>query len=87
MRVRFVRRPFHAVRPAATCFALAATALAAAAPALAMPRQVPLPEEGHHFIRYDDGTTTLNDFCPVAERPLGTMKAPVFVNGRAVGFC
>lgn len=76
-----VRIPLFRAAPAALLFA------AVAAPALAMPRQIPLPEEGHHFIRYDDGTKTLNDFCPVAARPLGTMKAPVFVNGRAVGFC
>jgi hypothetical protein len=74
-------------RFAARAAALAVLIAGAAGSTRAMPRQIPLPDEGHHFIRYDDGTTTLNDFCPVAERPLGTMKAPIFVNGRAVGFC
>ncbi|MBZ0267848.1 hypothetical protein K8I85_06820 [bacterium] len=67
--------------------ALALFAAGLAGPVSAMPRQIQLPEEGHHLIRYDDGTMTLNDFCPVQERPLGTMKAPLFVNRCAVGFC
>ena len=38
-------------------------------------------------IRYEDGTMTINDFCPVLQRPLGPVKSPIFVNGRPVGFC
>jgi len=83
MRSRFLvaRTAVRFVAPAITI------AFAVARPSAAMPRPLELPEEGHHLVRYDDGTTTLNDFCPVRERPIGTMKAPVFVNGRAIGFC
>jgi hypothetical protein len=44
-------------------------------------------EVERHHIRYDDGTMTINDFCPVLQRPLGPVKSPIFVNGRPMGFC
>ncbi len=53
----------------------------------AAPQKVPVAETDRHYVRYDDGSLTLNDVCPVRLIPLGPVKAPVFVNGRPVGFC
>jgi hypothetical protein len=62
-------------------------AMTIAASAFAAPEKIPVGETERHHIRYDDGTLTINDFCPVLQRPLGPVKSPVFVNGRPVGFC
>ena len=72
--------------------ALAAAGMGFAALGDAMPVRVPVvkTEEAQverSYVRYDDGTMTINDLCPVLQRPLGSMRSPIFVNGHSVGFC
>jgi hypothetical protein len=73
--------------------ALAALVVSAfAALGRAAPVKIPVgkteeAEVERHYVRYDDGTMTINDFCPVLQRPLGPVKSPIYVNGRPVGFC
>ena len=38
-------------------------------------------------MRYANGETTINDRCPVRKVPLNRRLAPLFVNGRPLGFC
>ena len=49
--------------------------------------KVPVPGTDRYRIRYADGSTTLNDWCPVGNRALGRTQTPVYVNGTPVGFC
>lgn len=47
----------------------------------------PQGEEGLPRIRFADGQISLNDRCPVRLGKLNLMMAPVYVNGKPVGFC
>ena len=38
-------------------------------------------------IRWGDGPTSLNDRCIVRKNKLNLRMPPIFVNGRAIGFC
>lgn len=38
-------------------------------------------------MRYANGETTINDRCPVRKVALNRRLAPLFVNGRPLGFC
>jgi hypothetical protein len=38
-------------------------------------------------IRYEDGAVTENDRCAVSRKHLNPKVAPVYVNGRVIGFC
>lgn len=61
--------------------------LAAARIAAAEPHMVPIPGSEHHRLRFDDGSLSINDRCPVAKRNLNPRMRPIWVNGRPVGFC
>ena len=45
------------------------------------------PEDSFPKIRYFDGEVALNDRCAVRKVRLNTKMPPVYVNGRAIGFC
>ena len=49
--------------------------------------KVPIAGSDRWRIRYADSTLSINDFCPVAKKPLGEKQTPFYVNGRPVGFC
>ncbi len=38
-------------------------------------------------LRWEDGSVTVNDRCPVRHAKLNPKIAPIHVNGRAIGFC
>jgi hypothetical protein len=38
-------------------------------------------------LRFTDQTLSLNDRCPVRKAKLNERLAPLFVNGRPIGFC
>ena len=38
-------------------------------------------------LRFTNETVSLNDRCPVRKAKLNTKLAPLFVNGRPLGFC
>jgi hypothetical protein len=38
-------------------------------------------------LRFADGSLSLNDKCPVRKVKLNPRLAPLFVNGRPIGFC
>ncbi len=38
-------------------------------------------------IQFGDGLVSINDLCPVTKRKLSLLFPPVYVNGRAIGFC
>jgi len=38
-------------------------------------------------LRWPDGSLSVNDRCPVTKTRLARDIAPLFVNGRPVGFC
>lgn len=57
-------------------------------PALPMePQYVPGTDEKFPRLRYADGQISLNDRCPVRHAKLNPKMAPVYVNGKPIGFC
>jgi len=57
-------------------------------PELPMEAQyVPGTEEKLPRLRYADGQISLNDRCPVRHAKLNPKMAPVYVNGKPIGFC
>ena len=38
-------------------------------------------------LRFTNGASSLNDRCPVRKAKLNRKLAPLFVNGRPIGFC
>jgi len=38
-------------------------------------------------LRFDNGTVSLNDRCPVRKVRLNPRLRPMFVNGQPIGFC
>jgi len=48
---------------------------------------VPTSDLHHPKVRYADSLVSLNDRCPVRHGTLNPTYAPVYVNGRPVGFC
>ena len=48
---------------------------------------VPEDDPAHPHIRYLDSLVSLNDRCAVRQGKLSTTYAPVYVNGRPIGFC
>lgn len=38
-------------------------------------------------LRFEDGSESLNDRCPVRKVRLNTKLRPMFVNGQPIGFC
>jgi len=51
------------------------------------PDYVPTEDPAHPRIRYADSLVSLNDRCAVRQGKLSTTYAPVYVNGRPIGFC
>lgn len=49
--------------------------------------KIPVAGTDRWRIRYADGTVTINDICPVANRRIGEHQTPIYVNGKPVGFC
>jgi hypothetical protein len=45
------------------------------------------PEDSFPKLRYFDGQVSLNDRCAVRKVRLNSKMPPVYVNGRAIGFC
>jgi hypothetical protein len=45
------------------------------------------PEDSFPKLRYFEGQVSLNDRCAVRKVRLNSKMPPVYVNGRAVGFC
>jgi hypothetical protein len=57
-------------------------------PELPMEAQyVPGTEEKFPRLRFADGQISLNDRCPVRHAKLNPKMAPVYVNGKPIGFC
>jgi hypothetical protein len=48
---------------------------------------VPGADEKYPRLRYADGQISLNDRCPVRHAKLNPRMAPVYVNGKPIGFC
>jgi len=48
---------------------------------------VPTSDLNHPQVRYGDSLVSLNDRCPVRHGTLNPAYAPIYVNGRPVGFC
>jgi len=48
---------------------------------------VPGGDPEHPRVRYADGSVSENDRCIVRKVKLNPKNRPVYVNGRAVGFC
>jgi hypothetical protein len=61
------------------------SALMPALPAAA--EYVPGADEKYPRLRYADGQISLNDRCPVRHAKLNPRMAPVYVNGKPIGFC
>jgi hypothetical protein len=61
--------------------------LSAAAPAAPPAEYVPDIQAPFPRLRFADGSTSLNDRCPVRKSKLNRKLAPVFINGRPIGFC
>jgi len=55
--------------------------------AVALAQEYAPQGEGLPRIRFADGQISLNDRCPVRLGKLNLMMAPVYVNGKPVGFC
>lgn len=51
------------------------------------PQYVPGTDEKFPRLRYADGQISLNDRCPVRHAKLNPKMAPVYVNGKPIGFC
>jgi len=51
------------------------------------PVYVPGTDEKFPRLRYADGQISLNDRCPVRHVKLNPKMAPVYVNGKPIGFC
>jgi hypothetical protein len=45
------------------------------------------PQGDRPHVRYGDAGVSINDRCPVRQNKLNLRMAPLFVNGKAVGFC
>ena len=52
-----------------------------------LPEYVPGIQDSFPRLRFSDGSMTANDRCPVRKSKLNRKLAPVFVNGRPIGFC
>ncbi len=63
--------------------------LVAVALAVALAGAVEVPGETPNLphLKYDGGDVSSNDRCPVRHGKLNPAIAPLYVNGRAVGFC
>jgi hypothetical protein len=48
--------------------------------------KIPIEGSERWLVRYGDEVTA-NDRCPVRKSRLNTKMPPVWVNGRAIGFC
>ncbi|MGQ0722106.1 MAG: hypothetical protein ACT4PE_11120 [Candidatus Eiseniibacteriota bacterium] len=48
--------------------------------------KVPIPGSERWLLRWGEAVTA-NDQCPVRKSRLNTKMPPVWVNGRAIGFC
>ena len=48
---------------------------------------VPTGDPAHPRVRYSDSLLSLNDRCAVRQGSLNPTYAPVYVNGRPIGFC
>ncbi|HET7904482.1 MAG TPA: hypothetical protein VFM17_07975 [Candidatus Eisenbacteria bacterium] len=48
---------------------------------------VPTGDPAHPRVRYSDSLISLNDRCAVRQGGLNPTYAPVYVNGRPIGFC
>ena len=62
-------------------------ALALGARPVSSQNYVPTSDLDHPKVRYADSLVSLNDRCPVRHGRLNPTYAPVYVNGRPVGFC
>jgi hypothetical protein len=51
------------------------------------PQYVPGTDEKFPRLRSADGQISLNDRCPVRHAKLNPKMAPVYVNGKPIGFC
>jgi hypothetical protein len=65
---------------------MGAAILVGASRALAQ-EYVPQKDEAHPRIRFSDDQLSLNDRCPVRLAKLNLKMAPVYVNGKPIGFC
>lgn len=50
-------------------------------------RYVAQPDTLHPRLKFADSLISLNDRCAVAKNKLNPRVRPVYVNGKAVGFC
>ena len=91
---RAIRPIFHALAvPALVCVALACPPSATHAVAASLvPDLRPVGFSGpdslpRRPLLFEDGSTSLNDRCPVRASSLNPDVFTVFVNGRPIGFC
>jgi hypothetical protein len=73
--------------PALAAATLSFVLAGALPPETSAQEKIPVPGSDRWRVRYADGTVTINDFCPVAQRRIGERQTPIYVNGRPVGFC
>jgi hypothetical protein len=74
--------------PRAAAGALGVVLLAWLAPEFAGGQiMVPSDDPAHPRIQYADSLVSMNDRCPVRGGRLSPNYAPVYVNGRPIGFC
>lgn len=55
-------------------------------PTLPTPKLAEAPPD-HPKLAFADGSQSANDRCPVTKRKLSVWFPPIYVNGKAVGFC
>ena len=77
------RNPLRLAAGIAACWFAAA---AAPSPAPAQ-EHIPGTDPEHPKVRYADGSVSENDRCIVRKTKLNPNNRPVYVNGRAIGFC
>jgi len=45
------------------------------------------PDAALPHVKFEDGTVSTNDCCPVTKRKLSVHFPPVYINGQSYGFC
>jgi len=80
--------PASLLRPVpASRLALAAALMLALAPAARAQHYVASGNTARPRLRFADSLTSVNDRCVVTHNKLNPQIAPLYVNGKPVGFC
>ncbi len=73
--------------PLLTRFAIASVFLLGLCETVCAQRYVPTPDTLFPRLKYADSLVSLNDRCAVRHAHLNPKIAPVYVNGKPIGFC